>query len=79
MQMKTPSRTAQPRVMRRLTVGCCAVDAKSSEGVTPAKNSAAFDWNGESRSARPARKTSLFGKPAFGGPTETKKPGPSLL
>ena len=30
-------------------------------------------------SARPARKTSLFGKPTFGGPTETKKPGPSLL
>src|SRR5438270_14079487 len=28
---------------------------------------------GESPSARPARKTSLFGKPAFGGPTETKK------
>ncbi|MEK4035488.1 hypothetical protein WOC76_06120 [Methylocystis sp. IM3] len=26
-----------------------------------------------SLSARPARKTSLFGKPTFGGPTETKK------
>src|SRR5258708_31941565 len=36
-------------------------------------------WRGKSRSARPARKTSLFGKPTFGGPTETKKPGPSLL
>jgi hypothetical protein len=41
--------------------------------------SVTFVWSGESRSARPARKTSLFGKPTFGGPTETKKPGPSLL
>jgi hypothetical protein len=40
----------------------------------------AIVWKGiGSRSARPARKTSLFGKPTFGGPTETKKPGPSLL
>jgi hypothetical protein len=28
---------------------------------------------GRTLSARPARKTSLFGKSAFGGPTETKK------
>ena len=33
----------------------------------------AIDWKGKSLSARPARKTSLFGKSAFGGPTETKK------
>jgi hypothetical protein len=65
--------------MRDLAVGCCAVDAKSLEGDEPTKVSAAFDWKGDSRSARPARKTSLFGKSAFGGPTETKKPGPSLL
>ena len=76
---KRASGTVRPREMRRLTVGCCAVDAKNPEGVKPSKVSAAFDWNGKSRSARPARKTSLFGKPAFGGPTETKKPGPSLL
>ena len=29
--------TVQPRESRRLAVGCCAVDAKSLEGVKPSK------------------------------------------
>jgi hypothetical protein len=33
----------------------------------------AIVWKGGFPSARPARKTSLFGKPTFGGSTETKK------
>ena len=60
----TPSRTVSA-LHAQETIGCCAVAAKIPESLSSTGISRAFDWNGESRSARPARKTSLFGKPAL--------------
>ena len=45
-------------------VRCCAVGYAGIGAATAVRTIMAFAWNGmESRSARPARKTSLFGKP----------------
>jgi len=67
------SRKSDPVMRRMLTI------MKPALVDTDCLIRTAFDWKGNTRSARPARKTSLFDELVFGEPTETKKPGPSLL
>lgn len=59
-------------------VRCCAVANITRAEARAGHDRPSFGWDWVP-TARPARKTSLFMTLTFGGPTETKKPGPSLL
>src|SRR5271170_6780234 len=51
----------------------------TSPRLAPSTGIRAIVWKGGSPSARPARKTSLFGRRPLEGRQRPKKPGPSLL
>ena len=68
---KSPRRTAQ-------AVSCYAV-AKTRPRLSSLKRSEPSFGRGNVLSARPARKTSLFGRRPLEGQQRPKKPGPSLL
>jgi hypothetical protein len=55
------------------TFRCSAVGHLEPEWLTPIRLLVAIAWIGETLSARPARETSLFGTPAFGGADRDEK------